>query len=146
MIGSDAEKEGTIKFGTATVLAVANCKIPWASVVIKKSYGVAAAAHYGNDAYILLWPSAEMGALPLEGGVAVAFGREIASSDNPEAKRKELETKMEAKLSPFPRADSFSAHDIIDPRETRPMLCTWRKIITPLLERLNNTENFLLKP
>ena len=72
--------------------------------MIKKSYGVAAAAHYGNDAYKLLWPSAEMGALPLEGGVAVAFGREIAAAEDPEAKRKELEDMMAARLSPFPRA------------------------------------------
>ena len=41
MIGSEAEKEGTIKFGTATVLAVADCSVPWASIVVKKSYGVA---------------------------------------------------------------------------------------------------------
>ena len=44
MIGSEAEKAGTIKYGTAAVLAVAD-NVPWASVVIKKSYGVAAAAH-----------------------------------------------------------------------------------------------------
>ena len=122
MIGSEAEKEGTIKFGTAAVLAVSDCTVPWASVVVKKSYGVAAAAHYGNDAYVLLWPSAEMGALPLEGGVAVAFGSEIEAAEATEAKRRELEERMAARLSPFPRAESFSAHDIIDPRETRPML------------------------
>ena len=48
MIGREAEKAGTIKFGTAAVLAVADSSVPWASVVIKKSYGVAAAAHYGS--------------------------------------------------------------------------------------------------
>ncbi len=146
MIGSEAEKEGTIKFGTAAVLAVSDCTVPWASVVVKKSYGVAAAAHYGNDAYVLLWPSAEMGALPLEGGVAVAFGREIEAAEDPEAKRRELEEMMAARLSPFPRAESFSAHDIIDPRETRPMLCAWIDRVRPLLPQLLGPTRFTMKP
>ena len=146
MIGSEAEKEGTIKFGTAAVLAVSDCTVPWASVVVKKSYGVAAAAHYGNDAYVLLWPSAEMGALPLEGGVAVAFGREIEAAEDPEAKRHELEEMMAARLSPFPRAESFSAHDIIDPRETRPMLCAWIDRVRPLLPQLLGPTRFTMKP
>ena len=146
MIGSEAEKEGTIKFGTAAVLAVSDCTVPWASVVVKKSYGVAAAAHYGNDAYVLLWPSAEMGALPLEGGVAVAFGREIEAAENPEEKRRQLEEIMAARLSPFPRAESFSAHDIIDPRETRPMLCAWIDRIRPLLPQLLGSTRFTMKP
>ena len=145
MIGSEAEKEGTIKFGTAAVLAVSDCTVPWASVVVKKSYGVAAAAHYGNDAYVLLWPSAEMGALPLEGGVAVAFGREIEAAEDPEEKRRELEEMMSSRLSPFPRAESFSAHDIIDPRETRPMLCSWIDRIRPLLPQLLGSTRFTMK-
>jgi acetyl-CoA carboxylase carboxyltransferase component len=76
MIGTESERAGTIRAGTAAVLAVADCAVPWASVVVRKSFGVAAAAHYGPDAYVLGWPSAEMGALPVEGGVAVAFHRE----------------------------------------------------------------------
>lgn len=67
MIGSQSENAGTIRAGTAAVLAVADCKVPWASVVVRKSFGVAQSAHYGPDAYILGWPSAEMGALPVEG-------------------------------------------------------------------------------
>ena len=77
------------------MLAVSDCTVPWASIVVKKSYGVAAAAHYGNDAYVLLWPSAEMGALPLEGGVAVAFGREIeaaAKEENLDSIKSHLES------------------------------------------------------
>ena len=77
--------------------------------------------------------SAEMGALPLEGGVAVAFGREMAAED-PEAKRHELEMMAAA----FPRflVRSILAHDRIDPRETRPMLCAWIDRVRPLLPQL----------
>ena len=51
MIGSASETAGTIRYGTAAVLAVADCSVPWASVVVRKSFGVAQAAHYGPDAY-----------------------------------------------------------------------------------------------
>ena len=125
MIGPDAERAGTIRYGMAAVAAAAEATIPWASVRLHKSFGVAAAAHYGPNAYILDWPSAETGALPLEGGVAVAYGREIEAAANPEEKRAEIESRMAANRSPYQRAESFSVNDLIDPRETRPYLCDW---------------------
>ena len=136
MIGVEAEHAGTIRYGTEAVLAASNCTVPWASIIVRKSFGVASAAHYGPGAYILAWPSAEMGALPAEGGVAVAFGRDIAAAADPEARRRELEEVVAAGQSPVPRAESFSLHDLIDPRETRPALCDWIGRIQPLLRSL----------
>ena len=146
MIGEAAEKAGTIRYGTAAVLAVADCQVPWASIVVRKSFGVAAVAHYGPDAYVLAWPSAEMGALPVEGGVAVAFAREIAAADDPEAKRSELEDEMSARLSPFPRAESFAVHELIDPRETRPALANWIGWVQPRLAGLTGPRAFSIRP
>lgn len=146
MIGPESEAAGAIRYGTAAVNAAATYSAPWASVIIKKSYGVAAAAHYGPDGFTLAWPSAEMGALPLEGGVAVAFGREIAAADDPDARRKELEEEMSARLSPFPRAESFAFHELIDPRETRPALCDWMDWLGPRLEALKGPRTFGIRP
>ena len=95
---------------------------------------------------MLAWPSAERGALPIEGGVAVAFGREIAAADDPEAKRRELEESLAARLSPFPRAESFAVHDLIDPRETRPALCGWLELVQPLLTQLKGPRSFPYRP
>ena len=125
LIGPDAEKAGTILHGTEAVLATTESTVPWTTIMIRKSFGVAAAAHYGPDGYVLAWPSAESGPLPLEGGVAVAFKKEIAQAANPEAKRKELEEKMAKNQNPFPRAEAFSVHEIIDPRETRRYISLW---------------------
>jgi len=125
MIGPDSEHAGTIRYGTEAVAAAATSTVPWASIIVRKAYGVAAAAHFGPGGYVLAWPSAETGALPLEGGVAVAFAREIAAAEDPEAKRAELEAMLAAAQSPFPRAEHFSVHEIIDPRETRAMLGDW---------------------
>ena len=52
-------------------------------MIVRKAYGVAAAAHFGPEGLVLSWPSAEGGALPIEGGVAVAFRREIAAAPDP---------------------------------------------------------------
>ena len=133
LIGPEAEIEATILYGTEAVLAVTESTVPWSSVMIRKSFGVAAAAHYGPEGYVLAWPSAESGPLPLEGGVAVAFKKEIAAAEDPEAKRKEIEESMSKLQDPFPRAESFSVHEIIDPRETRKYLAQWAERIQPQL-------------
>ena len=125
LIGKKAEEEATILYGTEAVLAAADSSVPWCSLLVRKSFGVAAAAHFGEDPYVLAWPSSEAGALPLEGGVAVAFGKEIAKAKNPEKKRKEIEEKLAKSQSPFPRAEAFSVHEIIDPKDTRKYLCSW---------------------
>jgi len=125
MIGPEAEKAATIRHGTDLVLKSANCKLPWASIIVRKSFGVAAVAHYGPNAFVLAWPSAEMGAVPVEGGVAVAFSREIEAHPNPEQRRKELEAEMSHRYSSVPRGEALSVHDLIDPRDTRPMLSRW---------------------
>jgi len=133
MIGSASERAGTIRFGVEAIRRVVTSKIPWCTVLVRKAYGVAAAAHFGPNAFVLSWPSAESGALPIEGGVAVAFRREIAEAPDPEAKRAELEAAFSRGRSPFPRAESFGVHDLIDPRETRKRLCRWVEQVWPLL-------------
>ena len=139
LIGQDAEKEATILYGTEAVLAAADSSVPWCSVLVRKSFGVAAAAHFGMDPYVLAWPSSEAGALPLEGGVAVAFGKEIAKAEDPEKMRKEIEEKLAKSQSPFPRAEAFSVHEIIDPKDTRKYLCLWiEKVQVSLKAKLMN--------
>ena len=87
-----------------------------------------------------------MGALPVEGGVAVAYHKEIAAASDPDAKRRELEEKAAARQSAFPRAESFSVHDLIDPRDTRPMLCDWIDWIQPILPSLKGPKSFSVRP
>ncbi|MEM7100743.1 MAG: carboxyl transferase domain-containing protein [Pseudomonadota bacterium] len=146
MIGPESERSGTIRYGMAAVAAAAQSTIPWAVIQVHKGFGVATAAHYAPGNYVLAWPSVESGALPLEGGVAVAFHREIAAAENPEQKRKELEDRLRDARSPFPRAESFAVHELIDPRETRPMLCDWIDWIQPQLDNLTGPVRFGLRP
>ncbi len=134
MIGPDSEKSGTIRAGAEAIAAVMHGRVPWASVIVRKVFGVAGAAHFADGAHVFSWPSAETGALPVEGGVAIAFAREIAAADDPDAKRLELEEMLASAQSPFPRSEGFSIHELIDPRETRAKLNEWLDWAWPTLD------------
>ena len=134
MIGSASEKAATIRYGVDVICAGVRSHMPWVSVIVRKTYGVAAAAHFGPRGEVYAWPSAEGGALPVEGGVAVAFRREIAAAPDPEARRLELEAQLLGRRNPFARAEAFGVHDLIDPRRTRPVLCRWVELARPVLE------------
>ncbi len=140
MIGSASEAAGTIRYGVEAISATVRSSVPWASVIVRKSYGVAAAAHFGPGGTLFTWPSAESGALPIEGGVAVAFRREIAAAPDPDARRAELEEEFARRRTPFPRAEAFACHDLIDPRDTRRVLCDWLEWTWPGLSGLLPTE------
>ncbi len=146
MIGPSAEKDATIRYGMSAVAAAVQSTVPWATIAVHKSFGVASAAHFAPNNYKLAWPSYEMGALPVEGGVAVAFHREIAAAEDPDAKRQELEQKLMANRSPFPMMESFAVHELIDPRDTRTKLSRWINWIEPLLEELKGPVTWGMRP
>jgi acetyl-CoA carboxylase carboxyltransferase component len=146
MIGPDAERSATIRHGTTAILAVMQSTVPWISVMVRKAYGVAAAAHFGPGGAVLAWPSAETGALPLEGGVAVAFRREIAAAPDPDARRRELEEDLAGRRNPFARGEAFGVQDLIDPRATRPALCDWIEWIQPVLREHRGPRAYTYRP
>ncbi len=54
-----------------------------------------------------------------------AYRREIEAAEDPETRRKEIETRLNELSSPFRTAEMFGIEEIIDPRDTRPLLCDW---------------------
>jgi acetyl-CoA carboxylase carboxyltransferase component len=146
MIGPDAEKSATIRHGVSLMFAVMQSSVPWISVIVRKVFGVAGGVHFGPGGMRIAWPSAEQGALPIEGGVAVAFRREIAAAPDPEARRRELEERLLATRSPFTAAEAFGVHDMIDPRHTRPMLCDWVEMIEPRLRAPRTPRAYTYRP
>jgi acetyl-CoA carboxylase carboxyltransferase component len=127
VIGVTAEKAGTIRIAARALQAIAQSKIPWVAMIIRKAFGMAGSG-YGRQSDLNLryaWPSATWGSLPIEGGVAAAYKRDIESSEEPEARLRELEDYYNQLQSPFRTAERFGVHDIIDPRSTRPILCDW---------------------
>ena len=88
MVGLKAEQEGTLREGMRAVYLAGQLKIPTLTLVIRKCYGMAGMATCNkNDIDLkLAWPSGEWGSLPVEGGVAAAFRREIEAADDPKAR------------------------------------------------------------
>ena len=146
MIGAEAEHAGTIRHGMEALFAVQQTRVPWVAVVLRKSYGVAQGIHYGPGCTVLAWPSMQSGALPVESGVALAFGREIESAPDPAARRRELEAEMADAQSVFPRAEDFGVHEVIDPRQTRPALCEWIEEIQTELRTLTGPRQYSPRP
>jgi acetyl-CoA carboxylase carboxyltransferase component len=133
-IGLAAEREATIRHGARALAAIWQASVPWASVIVRRAYGVAGAAHQpgGRYAMRLAWPSAQWGSLPIEGGLEAAYKSELEAASDPKAKLKEIEERLNALTSPMRSAESFIAEEIIDPRETRPMLTEWASLVAPL--------------
>ena len=101
--------------------------MPTVAVILRKVFGVAGAAH-GNHSQLNLryaWPSGDWGSLPIEGGIEAAYRRDLEAAEDPVALRAEIEERLNAVRSPFRTAEKFGIEEIIDPRDTRRLLCDW---------------------
>ncbi len=126
-IGTAAEQAGTIRKGARAMAAVFQARVPWVTIIMRRAFGVAGAAHSNTGRLNLryAWPSGDWGSLPLEGGIEAAYKRDLAASDDPDALRAQLAERFNAVRSPFRTAEAFGIENIIDPRDTRPILCDW---------------------
>lgn len=145
-IGSAAERAGTIRYGMEAMFAVLQTEVPWLALVLRRAFGVAAGIHLGPQATVVAWPSAQSGSMPVEGGVTLAYGREIREASDPDARRRELEEELAAAQSVFPRAEDFGVHHLIDPRNTRPLLCSWIDEIQTQLRGLSGPRRYGPRP
>jgi acetyl-CoA carboxylase carboxyltransferase component len=125
MVGRDAEAAATLREGMRAVYVGLQATVPTYTVVIRKCYGMAGMGTTEKNGleFKIAWPSAEWGSLPIEGGVAAAFRRDIAAASDALAREREIEAELRAMASPFRTAEAFGVEEIIDPRETRPYLC-----------------------
>ena len=127
VIGTEAERRGTIRRGTRAMFSIYHASVPAVSVLVRKVFGVAGAAH-GNHSRLNLryaWPSGDWGSLPIEGGIEAAYRRDLEAAEDPAALREEIRERLDAVRSPFRTAERFGVEEIIDPRDTRPLLCDW---------------------
>ncbi|MET0512709.1 MAG: carboxyl transferase domain-containing protein [Thermoleophilaceae bacterium] len=136
VIGTAAERAGTIRRGARGLYATVQATVPWVSILVRKVYGLAGAGH-GDGSRLNLrfaWPSGTWGSLPMAGGLEAAYRRELEAADDPVALREEIAARLEAVTSPFRTAERFSVEEIIDPRDTRPILCDWAERAHELLQ------------
>lgn len=143
-IGTAAEQAATIRHGVAMIAALYQVTVPYFSVIVRRAFGVAGAAlvDRGRPNHRAAWPSGDWGSLPLEGGIEAAYRRDLEAADDPDALRAELLAQFDAVRSPFRTAEPFDIEEIIDPRETRPMLCEWVRLAYRTLEPGKKTRGY----
>ena len=127
--GPEAELGGTLLGAVRILTAIERLRIPWVSIIVRRCFGMAgglsAPKYFPSLNHRFAWPSARWGSLPIEGGVAAAYRAEIQAAADPAARQAELEEEYHHIGSPFRTAEQFGILDIIDPRETRALLCDW---------------------
>jgi acetyl-CoA carboxylase carboxyltransferase component len=146
LIGLEAEKTGTIRHGVRAMSAIWQSTVPWCAVIVRNVFGVAGAAHQNGSrlSYRYAWPSARWGSLPLEGGIEAAYRADLAAADDPGAKLIEIEERLTQLQSPFRSAEAFWIEEMIDPRDTRRLLCEFANLAAPLRE--TGPSNFRMRP
>jgi acetyl-CoA carboxylase carboxyltransferase component len=125
MVGTKVEQAGIIRHGAKMLYAVSRATVPKVTVVIRKAYG---AGYYvmNGKAYepdlIVAWPTAEISVMGAEGAVNIIMRKAIEAADDPDAKRAELVANFQKLIDPYVPAGNAMIDDIIDPRETRPVI------------------------
>ena len=69
--------------------------------------------------------SADVGGIPPEGGIEAAYKRQLAEADDPVALRAELNARIESVRGPIGPLNRFELEEMIDPRDTRRLICEW---------------------
>ena len=145
-VGLAAESSGTMRFAVQAVSAIHQSTVPWCAVIIRNVFGVGGGAHVPQThvPFRYSWPSGNWGSLPLEGGIEAAYRAEIEAADDPVVKLVEIEQRLQQLRSPFRTAEAFTVEEIIDPRDTRPLLCEFANLAAPL--RQIGPSSFTMRP
>jgi acetyl/propionyl-CoA carboxylase alpha subunit/acetyl-CoA carboxylase carboxyltransferase component len=129
MVGPEIERRGHVRHACRMFLAAARLTVPCFTVVVRKGYGLGAQAMAfgGFDApvFTIAWPSAEFGAMGLEGAVRLGFRKELeAAAEGPErqALYDKLVAQQYANGSAINMAATLEIDAVIDPAETRSWL------------------------
>jgi acetyl-CoA carboxylase carboxyltransferase component len=149
-IGTVAERTATMRWGVGLAGAYCGTTMPIFNVLTRKAYGVAGQLMIAarEPRTLVAWPSGEWGSLPLAGGIEVGHAYELKQLEKEkgaEARQARFDELMENYRSVFSEhrpvqaadtinrrlqnpvrtANAFGVEEIIDPADTRHMLCTW---------------------
>jgi len=126
MVGPAAEKTATVRHFSRMFLTGANLSVPTGTIVLRKGYGLGAQAMAGGGfkapLFTVAWPTAEFGAMGLEGAVRLGMRRELDSIADPDERAQAFDN---AVAGAYERgkgvnmAAYFEIDDVIDPADSR---------------------------
>jgi len=127
-VGLEHEVAGTIRKGGEWMIAFAQTTVPLFTVIMRRSFGVAgnnfATPREGSGTRVV-WPAADVGGIPPEGGIEAAYKRQLAEAEDPAALRAEINARIESARGPLGPLNKFQMEEMIDPRDTRRLICEW---------------------
>jgi acetyl-CoA carboxylase carboxyltransferase component len=137
--GKDLEWRGMIRHGAQLAFAYARASVPRLCLAIRKSYGgayiVMDSGPMGNDLYAA-WPSAEIAVMGAGQAAAVLMRRADA------AERAAFEADYaERLLNPYVAAGRGSVDAVLDPADTRRVLCATLEGLDGKRERLSGRKH-----
>jgi acetyl-CoA carboxylase carboxyltransferase component len=126
MVGPDSERTATVRHFSRLFVTGANLSVPICAIVLRKAYGLGAMAMFGGGAKVPLatvaWPTAEFGAMGLEGAVKLGFRRELDAIEDPVRRKETLDEMIQIAYDrgkALNAASMFEIDDVIDPVDTR---------------------------
>jgi len=124
--GVAQEHGGIIRHGAKLLYAYCEATVPKVTVITRKAYGgaydVMNSKHVRGDINYA-WPTAEIAVMGPEGAVNIAYRKEIAEAEDPEAARQRLIADYRAQFAnPYIAASRGYIDEVILPHETRPRL------------------------
>jgi acetyl-CoA carboxylase carboxyltransferase component len=147
-VGRVAEERGTIRHGARAIAAVYQARVPQAELILRRVYGVGGAGivnrHRAGRSWA--WPSGDWGSLPVQGGIEAAFRAELRQAGDPAAEVERIRRELAAVGSPFRTAERFGVQDLIDPRDSRPLLCAWVRDAYRVVPQLTGRPSFGTRP
>ena len=125
--GTQQEHAGIIRHGAKMLYAYSEAIVPKLTVIIRKAYGGSYQGMCGKELgtdIVFSWPTGEMAVMGPEGAVDVIEWKAIAEAEEPEEKRAELVKEYKERFAnPYLPASKLQIDAIIDPAETRPLIC-----------------------
>lgn len=129
MVGPDIEARAQVRHVSRLFVVAASLRVSFFSVVLRKGYGLGAmgmtAGGFHAPAFTVAWPTAEFGAMGLEGAVRLGYRKELdAVPDGPqrEALFDRLLAQQVANGSAVQMASTLEIDAVIDPALTRDWL------------------------
>jgi acetyl-CoA carboxylase carboxyltransferase component len=125
MVGPASEAQGMLRHAGRVFVAAAALRVPVASVVLRRGYGLGAmaltAGHFHAPVATAAWPQAEFGAMGIDGAVRLGFRKELQAA--PEGEREALFERLRdealARGQALNMASFLEIDDVIAPEETR---------------------------
>lgn len=128
MVGPEAEETALVRHAARLFVTAASITVPIFAIVLRKAYGLgamaAAGGHFHAPFFTVAWPTGELGGMGLEGGVRLAYKKELDAIDDPDERQRFFEERVASRYRKGQAtyiASYFELDAVIDPADSR----TW---------------------